>query len=445
MPVCSGAHCSAISTQVNELCKSDGFKGNVVYVEHAGEYCYCNCSCVAVNTLIAVSGDAWKRMGDLKVGEKVLSLDEDRNWVERTIEFSNGTAEGDGNPVPYAIFVSFDNDVELIVTADHPFLLESGKLQVASRLSPSDKVLDSNFKPVRIQTIGFGEYIGGIHNISTSTGSEGEPLEGHLINTGGIISGDYYAQLYLVEEQELQSPLIGMPEYYNFHKISKNGKKSVIGERRPSNPSFFFHEDFSASSEAVSFLPDWMEHTNPENLRPLDDTIPLEIANYLIHNFKKSYPGITYHVNWSDNTVNAYAWREGSSRHIAILGGLIRHRAVGIEGLGMVIAHEIGHHYGGAPRYPNNPWASCEGQSDYWAAMVAMREVWWGEESLRQINEAATQLYNLFAFGLVSSLTEEQAEKAAVSLAGCGHPSAGCRRNTYLAALTLAPKPSCAE
>ncbi len=445
MPLCPGAHCSSITAEINALCKSDGFTGNVVYVQHNGQYCYCNCSCVAVDTLIAVGNNIWRRMGELEVGDKVLTLDNNKSWVEADIKFSNGTGEGDGNPVPYAIFVSFENGVDLIVTADHPFLLGNGKLQVASRLSPSDEVMDEHLKPIGIKTIGFGEYFGGIHNISTSVGTEGEPLEGHLINTGGLISGDFYAQLYLVEEEQLKAPLIGMPEYFSKHEVSKSEKRSLVGGNLPSNPNFFLHEDFSAQSDAASFLPDWMEQTDPANLRPLDDTIPLEMANYLIHNFRKSYPDIVYHVNWADNTVNAYAWREGSTRHVAILGGLIRHRAVGIEGLGMVIAHEIGHHYGGAPRYPNNPWASCEGQSDYWGSMVAMREVWWGEEALRQIEEAAQQLYNLFAFGLISSFSEKEAEKRIVALAGCGHPPADCRRDTYLSALTLAPKPACAD
>lgn len=122
----------------------------------------------------------------------------------------------------------------------------------------------------------------------------------------------------------------------------------------------------------------------------------------------------------------------------------IRHRAVEIEGLGLVLAHEIGHHFGGAPRYPNNPWASCEGQADYWGALVAMREVWWGGEALRQVRAGAEQLYNLFAHGLLMGLSEADAELQLAALAGCGHPPAACRRETYLAALTLDDKPACA-
>lgn len=442
MPQCPGSHCSAISERVNRICVSDGFSGNVVYVDYGGMDCYCNCSCVAVDTLVAVPGEQWRRMGDIRVGDTVLALNDTDSWEERTVEFSSGTGEGDGNPVPYAIFVGLANGTNLIVTADHPFLLSTRKLQVACRLSPSDQLLDMDLNPVEILSIGYGEYVGGIHNISTSIGLPGESLAGHLVNTAGVISGDYYAQLYLVEEEALRQPLIGMPEYFDIHKTTAEALAVATTIAVP-DARFVAHRPFVAPLKAVSFLPPWMEQTSAGNLRPLDDTLPLELAEYLVTHFRKSYPGIVYHINWTDNTVNAYAWREGGTRHVAILGGLIRHRAIEIEGLALVLAHEIGHHYGGEPRYPNNPWASCEGQADYWGALVAMREVWWGEEALRQIRAGADQLYNLFAHGLLMGMDENVAERQLTALAGCGHPPASCRRDTYLSTLRLAEKPAC--
>jgi hypothetical protein len=445
VPQCPGAHCSAISEQINNICKADGFSGNVVYVVHNDQYCYCNCSCVAVDTLVAVGKDSWKRMGDLRVGDSILAMDTTGKWTAKKIKFSNGTGAGDGNPVPYAIFVALKNGTQLIVTADHPFLLSTKKLQVACRLSPSDELLDENMQPLEIATIGYGEYVGGIHNVSTSTGKPGEPLDGHLINTGGIISGDFYAQLYLVEEPQLKMPMVGMPEYFARHRITPELLGQQLEDVTPPDPRFVHHRPFVAPAHSVGFLPPWMEQTDPSNLRPLDDTLPLEMAEYLLTHFRKSYPSINYHVRWTDNAVNAYAWIEGGQRHVAILGGLIRHKAVEIEGLGLVIAHEIGHHYGGPPRYPNNPWASCEGQADYWGALVAMREVWWGEEALEQISKGAEQLYNLFAFGLLSSLSEAEAQERLAAMAGCAHPPAACRRDTYRATLSLKPKPACAS
>lgn len=320
MPQCPGAHCSTVSERVNRICISDGFKGNVVYVDYGGIDCFCNCSCVAVDTLVAVPGNQWKRMGDLNVGDTVLALGKSDTWEERVVAFSSGTGQGDGNPVPYAIFVALANGSNLIVTADHPFLLSTKKLQVACRLAPTDKLLDQNLQPVDIVSISYGEYVGGIHNISTTTGGPGESLSGHLVNTGGVISGDYYAQLYLVDSEALEQPLIGMPDYFELYKTSPDSLFAASSTAAP-DARFVAHRPFFAPSRATSFLPPWMEQTAPANLRPLDDTISLEIAEYLVSHFRKSYPDITYHVKWADNTVNAYAWREGGARHIALLGG----------------------------------------------------------------------------------------------------------------------------
>ena len=446
MGMCPGSHCSTVLEQINNVCKDDGFSGNVVYVLHEGQSCYCNCSCVAVDTLVAVPSGDWKRMGDFKVGDSILALDANNSWTERKVKFSDGTGEGDGNAVPYAIFLSLVNETKLIVTADHAFLLSDRTLQVACRLSPDDKLMDENLRPVGIVNLEYGEYVGGIHNVSTSVGPEGEGLEGHLINTGGIVSGDYYAQLYLVTEQALQQPVIGMPDYLVRHQsVQANIAGPTLTKSETNGSKFVPHRKFIAPQKSASFLPDWMEETEAKNLRPLDDTVPLEIAKYLVNNFKKSYPKITYDIFWNDNTVNAYAWQAGARKHVAILGGLIRHRAVGIEGLGLIIAHEIAHHYGGSPKYSDNPWASCEGQSDYWGAMVAMREVWWGEEAMKHIEKGAEQLYKLFAYGLMSTLSEEEAKKRLSVLGECGHPPADCRRDTYLAAMNLDAKPDCAS
>ena len=446
MPLCPGHHCSAISDEINAICKEDGFSGNVVYVQHDGEYCYCNCSCVAVDTLVAVPDQQWKRMGDFTVGDRVMALDPAGSWTEAEVRFSNGTGSGDNTAVPYAIFVALGNGSNLIVTADHPFLLHTGQLQIASRLAPDDRLLDQDQNPIEIVSLEYGEYVGGIHNISTSVGPPGEDLSGHLINTAGVVSGDYYAQLYLVSDQALEQPAIGMPEYAKAHRtaLARKALRPRPATAVPNDSRFTPHQPFVPPQDAVSFLPDWMKSAAPNTLRPLDDTVPLEIAKYLITHFDKSYPELNYHVHWNDNDVNAYAWMDGYTRHVAILGGLIRHRSIDIQGLSLVIAHEIAHHYGGPPTYPNNPWASCEGQSDYWGALVAMREVWWGEDALAKIKTGADQLYELLAHGLASRVSEQEAAARLAALGRCGHPPADCRRDTYIATLSLDPKPSCA-
>ena len=69
---------------------------------------------------------------------------------------------------------------------------------------------------------------------------------------------------------------------------------------------------------------------------------------------------------WSDGTVNAYAYQAGGTAYIKMFGGLARRSEVTKFGFLAVACHEVGHHLGGAPKYPDgNLWASNEGQSDY--------------------------------------------------------------------------------
>lgn len=83
--------------------------------------------------------------------------------------------------------------------------------------------------------------------------------------------------------------------------------------------------------------------------------------------------------NWADGTVNAYAQQSGKTWSVQMFGGLARHQTITEDGLALVVCHEIGHHIGGAPKKSSawaNPWASNEGQADYWATLKCLRRVW---------------------------------------------------------------------
>jgi hypothetical protein len=79
---------------------------------------------------------------------------------------------------------------------------------------------------------------------------------------------------------------------------------------------------------------------------------------------------------WSDATVNAYAQRSGNQWRVSMFGGLARHSTITPDGFALVVCHEIGHHIGGAPKKVSvwsNPWATNEGQADYFATLKCLR------------------------------------------------------------------------
>ena len=448
IPECPGQHCSAISNRINETCKAQGHSGDRVYVIRAdGSECYCKCSCVALNTPIAVPGSRWRRIQEVMVGDQVMTAEPaGHTWTPRTVKFSDGT-KGDGNQVPGTIYVKTENGIELVVTANHPFLLSTGKLQQAIRLTRSDKLMDENFRPVGILAIGPTQYTGGIWNVSTTDSDQpGEPLSNHLINTAGIISGDFYAQLYLVEGGLLAAPAMGTLEYERSNGVTSDLQFSSARSRTGIDMSQVLpYKKFVPPDGAAPFLPDYMTSAVPGSLRPLDDTVTLETAKYVAWLFKRIYSEVEIEVeqHWGDNTVNAYAWQEGGKKHVALLGGLIRHRAIKAEGLALVTAHEIGHHYGGPPTYSNG--LSCGGQADYWGAWRAMREVAPGGEYFQQMRPAIDQLDDLFSNGLLMGASPAHQRQIFEASRGCSHPPAPCRKETYLAAMRLDPKPDCAS
>ena len=88
--------------------------------------------------------------------------------------------------------------------------------------------------------------------------------------------------------------------------------------------------------------------------------------------------------NWTDGTVNAYAQQIGKEWRVSMFGGLARHETITEDGFKLVICHEIGHHIGGAPRKSSpwaSPWASNEGQADYFATLKCLRRVWNDEDN----------------------------------------------------------------
>lgn len=238
----------------------------------------------------------------------------------------------------------------------------------------------------------------------------------------------------------------GLAEYGNSLLIKapqrlKESKEDVPPVHGTSIPGGRGADKVRIPRDARRFLPDTMTKASPDSLRAKDDSVVRERAEELAEYFKKYYPDVIYHIDWDDDTVNAYAWKEGNERHVALLGGLLRHKALQIQGVALVLAHELGHHYAGAPTYSSG--LSCEGQSDYWGAGIAMRTAY--SSSYREtLSPAIEQVYTLFKRGVVNESNPQDEARRFQDSKGCSHPPADCRRETYLAAMEGKSKPECA-
>ncbi|MFN8790940.1 MAG: M48 family metalloprotease [Bdellovibrionales bacterium] len=128
--------------------------------------------------------------------------------------------------------------------------------------------------------------------------------------------------------------------------------------------------------------------------------------------------------SWQSATVNAYADRAGRTARVTIFGGIARHKAITPDGLAAVICHEIGHHLGGAPKvrgWGSNPWASNDGQSDYFATLKCLRR-YFKTFSTAQNVAIVNRLFQRRSF---------MADPSVVNVTSDRHPPAQCRLDTF--------------
>jgi hypothetical protein len=281
-----------------------------------------------------------------------------------------------------------------------------------------------------------------------------------------VVSGDYLTQMHLKAGAEL--PQVGSDAYrkmYAAQLSAMNGEpdaprslsyaSAAPGTGGAAAPPgtivldeakgwrFEAYTPVEVPADAHEFLSPADAVAKQGSLTPLDYPVPYEMAVFVTGHFKRIYPEVAFKIDWNSDLVNANAYKIGTQRFVVLRGGFIRHVAIQAEGLELITAHEVGHHYAGPPRFVGQ-WGSCEGQSDYWGAKVAMRAVWWGSEAPARTERGAQQLYQLFASGLLSGNILER-DRRAGSLAGsCGRPPAQCRLDTFRAGIRLDPKPACA-
>jgi len=89
---------------------------------------------------------------------------------------------------------------------------------------------------------------------------------------------------------------------------------------------------------------------------------------------------------------NAQAFLDGKLKRVRLYGGLVRHRKIGSAGLAVVLAHETGHHLGGAPYLQYYKWLSSEERATEWAMEVGLKLVFGTQPAIRLRRHGLRQL-----------------------------------------------------
>ena len=74
--------------------------------------------------------------------------------------------------------------------------------------------------------------------------------------------------------------------------------------------------------------------------------------------------------------VKAEADVQGKNAIVRLFGGMARHPLINLDGLTLILCHELGHHLAGPPiRRSDFPWSSAEGQADYGNTYLCKKNV----------------------------------------------------------------------
>jgi hypothetical protein len=126
-------------------------------------------------------------------------------------------------------------------------------------------------------------------------------------------------------------------------------------------------------------------------LWPMQAPWPRRRARMLLRRFKTCFPEITYDIDPAVALANAQAFLDHGLKRVRLYGGLVHHRRIGSAGLAVALAHETGHHLGGAPYLRFYRWLSSEERATEWAMTVGLKAVygsragWISDRGLHQL------------------------------------------------------------
>ena len=462
--MCSAPHCSGVSDSINKICKANGWPVNhlvLVCDPTTGTCCDCTCSCLAYNTPVAVTATTTAAIQSFELNDPVLARD-NGVWVEKEVKFSDGTAPDTMQPEMCHITYKEDEELKIIVvTLDHTFLTADNKLIRARQLKKSDSIQAADGSMTEILEYNIKSYIGGVWNIATSHDMPSS-LEGHLLNTQGLISGDYAVQLFYNEliKQGLSVSATEKPEF-NSHQyqesLSEDTAQLACQAASPTMDVSHFLSALCSSSNAGRkatpaggvFL--HLDHTHvlsmPKDIEPQgyftlkqadairrNDTVVdknvMTRTDWLLTIFHGFYPHISMIVDYPSRQANAFAFYLDNRPVVLLQGGLLHAKQLDWEGVALIVAYCVA-------RFDDNTLGAdgmnCKPQAD--------------EDVPGVLTNVFYPLYpNTIFPGLkqIEALFNTIPDKLDNPIVGCHETALGCRIKTYQNSMQYLPLPVCA-
>jgi hypothetical protein len=195
---CAPEFHARVAHHVDAVCLQKGMlPGARVLTVDGGTDRACWCACGPQDGINVVATPAGERpMNTLVCGDAVLGAGAALAWSPVPVRFSGGAVMSQNATALISIALATESGTTLRVVSDHTFLTRSAKLIRARDLGVGDSLLLADGNAAAIVACNLvPAYRGYVWRIATSD-DEPKALDAHLLNTGGVVSGDYAVQLF---------------------------------------------------------------------------------------------------------------------------------------------------------------------------------------------------------------------------------------------------------
>ncbi|CCK24479.1 hypothetical protein BN159_0100 [Streptomyces davaonensis JCM 4913] len=441
---CGDDLCAQAQQSLDHHCSANGYRPDDAWVLFVnGTWCSCCCSCYGQDTPIEAQPGVFLKVQDIRTGDTVLAAGKGLVWQPAQVAFASGMQTPQpAYPVLNVIYRFDRDDVRVLqVTDDTLFLMTTGLLKSAEVLVPGDRL--------RRADGGEAEIIGpvtktlavGVHSIEMGP-FDGVNLDGHLLNTYGVVTADLSVQRVhsrgdlrstdLIDENVLREdiPVAGTEEYLTRNRPTKEFLDEVEAAGIRLDPSAL-----EPPRPLVTIPPEAKGFLHPEQAEQIRATAPLfasnntfriTVAQKMLDLARPHYDDVVMLIDWNNSLPGAYAWVQLRQKFVVVTGGLLRIKSLTEAGLALVLTHVLAYHEG----------AECVGEADH-TAINDLRRLWPPSLFPMMCERAVEEIKSIFGYVDETAAREFREDR-------CNRPSLDCRMKAYVAAMGMQPVPECA-
>ena len=212
-------YCQDNASAVKQGCSNAELPiGQKLLITVDGKDCYCRCP-GATGTramTITLADGALLPINELSTtGHQVLAAGLDLNFTPHAVALVSEAEHGRVHNAVYIRYPSGEAQAELVLAGDCQVLVhrDGRREMIAARLLKlADRLVDRHGAEVTVAALDSGTFDGALWEVATRMDPPGENYAGHLILTGGIVTGDLATSTFSTADRSrgsLTAPLVG--------------------------------------------------------------------------------------------------------------------------------------------------------------------------------------------------------------------------------------------